>query len=176
MEAHYYAAHAGHPAVDTLPNIRHTHSMNIPRFLTTKGWPNLSGWLDQPPQWRVATIGVMVALGLGLPGFLYLRSPLWVLGWFLVFGALGWLGWRAEPVLREARPVVASPRPAPRPGPRQVRDGPLVMMALPGGTFQMGSPDTDDMARRDDEKPQHQVAVSAFRIATTPVTAGWYAE
>jgi formylglycine-generating enzyme required for sulfatase activity len=149
--------------------------MNIPRFLTTKGWPNLSGWLDQQPQWRVATIGVMVALALGLPGFLYLRSPLWVLGWFLVFGALGWLGWRAEPVLREVMPAVASPRPAPRPGPRQVRDGPLVMMALPGGTFQMGSPETDDMARSN-EKPQHQVTVSAFRMAITPVTAGLYAE
>jgi formylglycine-generating enzyme required for sulfatase activity len=39
----------------------------------------------------------------------------------------------------------------------------------------MGSSDTDDMAR-DDEKPQHQVTVSALCMAITPVTAGLYAE
>ena len=39
----------------------------------------------------------------------------------------------------------------------------------------MGSPDTDEMAG-DDEKPQHMVTVSGFRIAVTPVTAGLYNE
>ena len=39
----------------------------------------------------------------------------------------------------------------------------------------MGSPDTDDMAGNT-EKPQHQVTVSALRMAITPVTAGLYAE
>lgn len=168
-------AQLSHPPIDTPFNIRHTHLMSISRFFTTKAWPNLSAWLDRQPPRRVAALGVVVALGLGLPGFWHLRSPLWVLAWVLVFGALGWLGWRAEPVLREAMPAVAPTRPGPRPGPRQVRDGPLLMMALPGGTFQMGSPDTDAMAR-DDEKPQHQVTVSAFRMAVTPVTAGLYAE
>ena len=55
------------------------------------------------------------------------------------------------------------------------RDGPLVMMELPGGQFRMGSPETDYMAD-DDEKPQHEVTIWAFRMAVTPVTAGLYHE
>jgi formylglycine-generating enzyme required for sulfatase activity len=39
----------------------------------------------------------------------------------------------------------------------------------------MGSPDTDDMVYAD-EKPQHQVTVSGFRIVVTPVTADVYHE
>ena len=39
----------------------------------------------------------------------------------------------------------------------------------------MGSPDADDMAYYD-ERPQHEVTVSGFRIALTPVTASVYAE
>jgi formylglycine-generating enzyme required for sulfatase activity len=49
------------------------------------------------------------------------------------------------------------------------------MIELPGGQFLMGSPDTDELAR-DDEKPQHMVTVSGFRMAVTPVTAGLYNE
>jgi formylglycine-generating enzyme required for sulfatase activity len=43
------------------------------------------------------------------------------------------------------------------------------MVELPAGAFLMGSPDSDDMAS-DDEKPQHRVRVSGFRIARTQVT------
>jgi formylglycine-generating enzyme required for sulfatase activity len=39
----------------------------------------------------------------------------------------------------------------------------------------MGSPDDDDMAQ-DNEKPQHPVTVSGFRMAVTPVTAELYHE
>jgi hypothetical protein len=49
------------------------------------------------------------------------------------------------------------------------------MIDLPGGSFWMGSPDTDDMAI-ENEKPPHLVTVEAFRMAVTPVTAGLYAE
>jgi formylglycine-generating enzyme len=56
-----------------------------------------------------------------------------------------------------------------------VRDGLLVMIDLPGGRFQMGSPDTDDMAI-ENEKPAHLMTIAGFRIAVTPVTAGLYAE
>ncbi len=49
------------------------------------------------------------------------------------------------------------------------------MVDLPGGRFLMGSPDSDDLAR-DDEKPQHEVTVSPFRIGITPVTVELYRE
>jgi formylglycine-generating enzyme required for sulfatase activity len=106
-------------------------------------------------------------LGIGLPGFLYLRSPLWIVLWGGLFVTLWRLGHMAEPVFEEENPVAARPQ--------RVRDGPFVMMALPGGSFLMGSPDTDEMAH-DNEKPQHSVMVSGFRIAITPVTAAVYAE
>jgi formylglycine-generating enzyme required for sulfatase activity len=56
-----------------------------------------------------------------------------------------------------------------------VLDGSLLMVDLPGGRFLMGSPDSDDLAR-DDEKPQHEVTISPFRIAITPVTMELYRE
>ncbi len=49
------------------------------------------------------------------------------------------------------------------------------MIDLPGGSFRMGSPDTDEMAR-EDEKPAHLAEVTGFRRSVTPVTAGLYAE
>ena len=85
--------------------------------------------------------------------------------WGALFVALWRLGRNAEPVFEEEQPAIAKPT--------RVRDGPFVMMELPGGSFRMGSPDTDDMADAD-EKPQHLVTVSGFRIAVTPVTAGVY--
>src|SRR5262245_51583575 len=114
-------------------------------------------------------MGVILGLSLGIPGFFYLRSPLWMLLWGGLF--VGW--WRmaayAEPVFGEANPVVVEARPT------RVQDGPLTMIELPGGRFLMGSPDTDELASND-EKPQHMVTVSGFRIAATPVTAGLYNE
>ena len=120
-------------------------------------------WLDRQPLPLVITAGTVLGLGIGLPGFLYLRSPLWVVLWGGLLVTLWRLSSMAEPVFEEENPVAARPQ--------RVRDGPFVMMALPGGSFLMGSPDTDDMAH-DDEKPQHEVTVSGFRIAITPVTHG----
>ncbi len=49
------------------------------------------------------------------------------------------------------------------------------MVFVQGGTFTMGSTDTDKLAGND-EKPQHQVTVSDFYIGETVVTqALWYA-
>ena len=42
-------------------------------------------------------------------------------------------------------------------------------VALPGGSFVMGSPDDDDMARSS-EKPAHPQSVAAFSCARTPTT------
>jgi formylglycine-generating enzyme required for sulfatase activity len=87
--------------------------------------------------------------------------------WGGLFVALWRMAAYAEPVFEEANPVVAEARPT------RVRDGPLTMIELPGGQFLMGSPDTDELADPD-EKPQHMVTVSGFRMAVTPVTAGLY--
>jgi formylglycine-generating enzyme required for sulfatase activity len=89
--------------------------------------------------------------------------------WGGLFVALWRMAAYAEPVFEEANPVVAEARPT------RVRDGPLTMIELPGGEFRIGSPDTDELARAD-EKPQHKVTVSGFRMAVTPVTAGLYNE
>jgi Sulfatase-modifying factor enzyme 1 len=124
-------------------------------------------WFDRQPLPLVAVAGVVLGLGIGLPGFLGLRSIVWILFWSALFVAMWLLARSAEPVFDEAPPTVARPK--------RVRDGPLVMIDLPGGSFQMGSPDTDDMAE-ENEKPAHLVAVTWFRIAVTPVTAKLYAE
>ncbi len=51
----------------------------------------------------------------------------------------------------------------------------LEMVAIPGGTFLMGSPESDQEAR-DRERPQHQVTVSEFYLGKYQVTqAQWQA-
>ena len=52
-------------------------------------------------------------------------------------------------------------------------DQPMAMIALPGGTFSMGSPAGEGYA---DEKPRHEVCVVPFFIGRFPVTQGqWMA-
>ena len=51
----------------------------------------------------------------------------------------------------------------------------LEMVSIPGGTFMMGSPDTEEK-RRSNEGPQHQVTVASFFMGKYPVTqAQWEA-
>ncbi len=51
----------------------------------------------------------------------------------------------------------------------------LEMVAIPPGTFLMGSPDTEE-GHRDDESPQHEVTVKSFFMGKYPVTqAQWQA-
>jgi formylglycine-generating enzyme required for sulfatase activity len=51
----------------------------------------------------------------------------------------------------------------------------LEMVYIPGGTFMMGSPNSE-AHRRDSESPQHQVTVSAFYAGKYPITqAQWQA-
>jgi formylglycine-generating enzyme required for sulfatase activity len=52
-------------------------------------------------------------------------------------------------------------------------DEPLVWVPIPGGTFQMGSPDG---VGEDDEHPQHEVTVPDFEILQTEVTVAQYEE
>ncbi|WP_414543845.1 formylglycine-generating enzyme family protein [Nostoc sp. CCY0012] len=51
----------------------------------------------------------------------------------------------------------------------------LDMVLIPGGSFMMGAPDTEEESR-DNERPHHQVTVSTFFIGKYPVTqAQWRA-
>ena len=51
----------------------------------------------------------------------------------------------------------------------------LDMVQIPGGTFVMGAPKTEE-ASRDNERPQHQVTISSFYMGKYPVTqAQWQA-
>ncbi|MFP4411340.1 formylglycine-generating enzyme family protein [Coleofasciculus sp.] len=45
----------------------------------------------------------------------------------------------------------------------------LEMTLIPGGTFLMGSPE-DELERRKNESPQHQVTVPSFFIGRYPIT------
>ncbi len=49
----------------------------------------------------------------------------------------------------------------------------LEMIAIPGGTFMMGSPEDEG---RNNEKPQHEVTVQAFYMGKYPVTQAQYQE
>ncbi|MBD2303023.1 formylglycine-generating enzyme family protein [Nostoc sp. FACHB-190] len=47
----------------------------------------------------------------------------------------------------------------------------LDMMLIPGGTFLMGSPESEQ-GRYDDESPQHEVSVGKFYMGRYPITQG----
>jgi formylglycine-generating enzyme required for sulfatase activity len=51
----------------------------------------------------------------------------------------------------------------------------LKMVEIPGGTFEMGSPE-DEPDRFDSESPQHEVTVSSFFMAEFPVTQAQWRE
>jgi len=119
--------------------------------------------------WRLlGAIGLVLGVSLGLVGLLYWQHPLSLVLWLALLGGLGWAGWDVRP--RQVGALRSAATPSPQQA-RRVQDGPFVMVELAGGSFLMGSPDNDPMAR-DDEKPRHEVRVSSFRIGRTPVTQG----
>ena len=71
--------------------------------------------------------------------------------------------------------VVPGPRPLPQPKPEPKASGttPAGMVSVPAGNFWMGC-DASDSKCSDDEKPRHQVYVSAFYIDKTEVTVAAY--
>jgi formylglycine-generating enzyme required for sulfatase activity len=135
-------------------------------FLVWKRWATA---LDRlPPQ-----AGLPLGLGLGaLAGALLLLAPVavWVPAFLLLFVAAGVLAWSGEPV--EVLPV-AEPLPAPPVTPAAGIDL-IEMVAIPAGTFLMGSPAGED-GRYVNEGPVHEVVVSAFQCMKTPVTRRLYA-
>jgi formylglycine-generating enzyme required for sulfatase activity len=76
--------------------------------------------------------------------------------------------------LRLPEPTRTAPRPLEvfRDRLRDGSEGPA-MVALPGGTFRMGSPDTEPERGRD-EGPQHEVTIRPFAMGRTEVTFAEY--
>jgi hypothetical protein len=66
------------------------------RFISQAGT-----WLDRQPLPLVVVAGIVLGLGIGLPGFLGLRSIVWTLLWGALFVALWRLAHGAEPVFDE---------------------------------------------------------------------------
>ncbi len=140
--------------------------------------------LDFLPAWVAIALGVVVG---GVAGALLLQAhPAAGVAAFVAFLALaGALALSGEPVaIFEAVEAEESPESAavlevaevkefPEPqGPRVVRLG---WVALPGGTFLIGSPE-DEEGRRGSEGPIHEVRLSPFEIAQYPVTREAYLE
>ncbi len=113
-------------------------------------------------------VGGVLGLALGLALAWYWEHPASLAAWALLLAGLGWAGADVRP--RQIG-TIGPPTAPVAPHGRRVRDGPFVMVELAGGTFLMGSPDTDPLAK-DREKPLHQVQVSALRMGLTPVTRG----
>src|SRR3954454_14927531 len=132
-------------------------------------------WLTPHAPFRTSALGVVLGLGVGF-GALFGITGIAGIGLCLLALA-GVFLWAkdAEPVLggldTKAQPRTESQEPAPEPEPTLAE--PLDMVALQGGTFPMGSPesDSDDYP---DEKPQHKVTVSAFLISRYPITRQLY--
>jgi hypothetical protein len=141
-------------------------------------------WLDERAWQGSLVVGMGLGVGLGAWALLGIG------GWpgqglcLLLLGLAVAAGINAQPILVGA-PVAPKPKQSeikPKPDwpplkPRIVKDIPglLEMVELPGGTFLMGSPDSDKQAY-DDEKSQHSVTVSAFAMARLPITRKLYRE
>ena len=116
----------------------------------------------------------------GLGGFQALDAK--ALGWDGVARGIARVLAGGAPVLPAqagAAPVARRPR---APGEVVHEAEGLRFVFVPGGTFLMGRPDrpalgsVDATSTWDDEKPQHEVRLSAFALAATPVTqAAWEA-
>ncbi len=118
------------------------------------------------------TAALALGLGLGVAGAVFVAVG-GVVGVLLSIGALGSAVPLARRLTKEAKPLPAEPV-------EQIRivediPGLLEMIELPGGTFMMGSPDSDDQAY-ENEKPQHEVTVSDFCLGRYPVTRALYRE
>ncbi len=137
-------------------------------------WEQAMRRVDELPASRAGLLGFVAFL---ISGLVVLHLPTWgfVLGLLVLLSLLLWLALSGQPLVTlvwseqsEAVPV------SPSPPPPEQTDEPLVMVELPGGTFWMGSPESEP-GRYDDEL-RHRVQVSAFAIGKYPVTQTQYQE
>ena len=115
-----------------------------------------------PPAWALAA-GSALGAGIGAIALFGIGGWVGLLGCLLVLGLAVPLGINAQPVmvrtpvqLPKPEPISEplpepTPKPPPKPTIRIVEDIPalLEMVELPGGTFLMGSPESDDQASDD---------------------------
>ena len=142
---------------------------------------NVLHWLQrQSSLWPLA-LGSVLGLGIGAGALWGIEGLVGLAVCLVVLGTACWYASDAEPVLvgvdiasppQEASSTTAL-KPAPEPEPEPPLLEPLEMVELSGGTFRMGSPDTDAEAH-ESEKPQHEVTVSAFAISRYPITRELY--
>jgi len=131
----------------------------------------LTPWrrLDYLP-WRVV-LPLALAVGVGLAWAVWtlpdlLAAPLFL----LLLGGGSALAFRGEPVLVTTPPAALQPAEPPAPA-RPTLVPKDWWVDIPAGRFLMGSPDTE-AGRGDDEGPQHEIQVSAFRCLRYLVTKG----
>lgn len=120
-----------------------------------------------PTKWAWAlglAFGVLAGAALAGP----VPKVLGAVGFLGLLGAAWALAWSGEPVA-----VVES---APRQEPEPVYISRFVdLVPIPGGTFFMGSPKTEE-GRRPSEGPVHEVRISRFACTRHPVTRRLYTE
>ena len=120
--------------------------------------------------------GMAIAAGLGIGGGLGYGLALAVAGGlFWVFRQHGKQRVEDRPTNLPAGIQTEIEQPEPDPEPIPPLDEPLVMLELDGGTFLMGSPESDDQADGD-ERPQHEVSLSPFAMSRELVTWELYRE
>jgi formylglycine-generating enzyme required for sulfatase activity len=72
---------------------------------------------------------------------------------------------------KETTPKPEPAKPALPPSPLTIAEYKAQLVAIPAGSFLMGSPDTAP-----DRKPVHKVTLAAFKLGRTPVTVGMFQE
>jgi formylglycine-generating enzyme required for sulfatase activity len=138
--------------------------------------PSLREWLARQPLAPMGVIGLALGVAVGAGALWGLGAWLGGLVCLMLVGLATALAWGTEPVLEVAIESPYEP-PVPLQGPSAIRNKPYVvediprrlhMVELAGGTFWMGSEETDA------EKPRHRVTVSDFAMMQTPVTRGLF--
>lgn len=151
----------------------------LAKFLQRVRPATITPWLQQhSPLWPGA-LGVILGSGIGIGALFGITGVAGMGLCLLVIAGALWRAWDAEPVLVG---LEVKPEPQTEEIPTVIEREPeplfveqLDMVELPGGTFLMGSPDSDREAF-DNEKPQHQVTIAAFAISRYPITRQLYRE
>ena len=136
--------------------------MNAGKLLTT------FRRLDYLPAWLALTLGVGAGI---LASLLLFQTPPLMAGIgfvALLVGAVA-LAWSGEPVAIPVSPAEPPPPPQPvEPKPEPEPPSLVELVEIPAGVFFMGGDEYDD------EKPVHQVRISAFRCMKFPATRRIY--
>jgi formylglycine-generating enzyme required for sulfatase activity len=138
--------------------------------------------LERLPFWPMLGLGTLTGLGLGwwLLFQLSAGSASFPVGGVLVVLLSGWLlAARLRAVARKADAQAETPQPPPAgtgPEPAPPSAAPLLgMLPVAAGEFLMGSA-AKESDSYPNERPQHQIRLTPFLLARSPVTRGQYRE